>query len=67
MSDGKFSINFHTIRRSQKAFPDGDMSSIFADNVNKEWKKEIAQILVLLMALSLLSEVKKRSGYKIKV
>jgi len=39
MSDGRFSIYFHTIRRSQKAFPEGDIHNIFAKTVNDKWKQ----------------------------
>jgi type IV secretion system protein VirB4 len=37
MASGNFSLYFHTIRRKEKAFPDGDMPDGFSDRVNKEW------------------------------
>jgi type IV secretion system protein VirB4 len=38
MADGKFSLYFHTIRRSEKAFPDGDIHNIFAKKLNEKWR-----------------------------
>jgi type IV secretion system protein VirB4 len=38
MADGKFSLYFHTIRRAQKAFPDGDIHNMFAKNLNDKWR-----------------------------
>ena len=37
MASGVFLIYFHTIRRKEKAFPDGDMPDIFSEKVNQEW------------------------------
>lgn len=37
MSTGGFSIYFHTIRRKEKGFPDGDMPDDFSSRVNREW------------------------------
>ncbi len=37
MSTGGFSMYFHTIRRKEKGFPDGDMPDVFSDRVNREW------------------------------
>src|SRR4051812_40367627 len=34
MASGSFSMYFHTIRRKEKAFPEGDMPDIFSDRVN---------------------------------
>jgi type IV secretion system protein VirB4 len=37
MASGNFSLHFHTFRRKEKGFPDGDMSDIFSERVNREW------------------------------
>ena len=37
MSSGNFSLYFHTIRRKEKGFPDGDMPDNFSQKVNDEW------------------------------
>jgi len=37
MAAGGFSLYFHTIRRKEKGFPDGDMPEIFSRRVNDEW------------------------------
>ncbi|MBM3579397.1 MAG: VirB4 family type IV secretion/conjugal transfer ATPase [Alphaproteobacteria bacterium] len=37
MASGNFSLYFHTIRRKEKGFPDGEMSDIFSRRVNEEW------------------------------
>ena len=37
MASGNFSMYFHTIRRKEKAFPEGDMTDVFSDRVNQEW------------------------------
>lgn len=37
MSSGNFSLYFHTIRRKEKGFPDGEMPDAFSDRVNREW------------------------------
>ncbi len=38
MSTGNFSLYFHTIRRKEKGFPDGNMPDSFSQKVNQEWK-----------------------------
>lgn len=40
MASGTFSIYFHTIRRKEKAFPDGDMPDIFSEKLNDEWRSK---------------------------
>jgi type IV secretion system protein VirB4 len=37
MASGNFSLYFHTIRRKEKGFPDGDMPDNFSQRVNEEW------------------------------
>lgn len=37
MASGTFSLYFHTIRRKEKAFPDGKMPDVFSERVNREW------------------------------
>lgn len=37
MASGNFSLYFHTLRRKEKGFPDGDMPDLFSQRVNKEW------------------------------
>ena len=37
MAAGGFSLYFHTIRRKEKGFPDGDMPEVFSRRVNDEW------------------------------
>lgn len=37
MASGTFSLYFHTIRRREKAFPDGKMPDLFSQTLNKEW------------------------------
>ncbi len=37
MASGNFSLYFHTIRRKEKGFPDGDMPDAFSQRVNDEW------------------------------
>ena len=37
MASGNFSLYFHTIRRKEKGFPDGEMPDNFSERVNKEW------------------------------
>ncbi len=37
MASGTFSLYFHTIRRKEKAFPDGVMPDVFSDRLNREW------------------------------
>ena len=38
MASGNFSMYFHTVRRKEKAFPDGQMTDIFSEKVNNEWR-----------------------------
>ncbi len=40
MASGNFSIYFHTIRRKEKGFPDGDMPDAFSERVNREWAQK---------------------------
>lgn len=37
MATGNLSLYFHTIRRKEKGFPDGDMPDAFSQRVNEEW------------------------------
>ena len=37
MSSGNFTLHFHTVRRKEKGFPDGEMPEKFSDRVNREW------------------------------
>jgi type IV secretion system protein VirB4 len=37
MASGNFSLYFHTIRRKEKGFPDGEMPDAFSKRVNDEW------------------------------
>ncbi len=37
MASGGFSLYFHTIRRKEKAFPDGNMPDVFSERLNQEW------------------------------
>jgi type IV secretion system protein VirB4 len=37
-----YSLYFHTIRRKEKAFPEGDMTDFFSKSLNTEWKKRHA-------------------------
>ncbi len=37
MASGNFSLYFHTIRRKEKGFPDGEMPDAFSRRVNDEW------------------------------
>lgn len=39
MASGNFALWFHTIRRKEEAYPDGDFTNIFTARVNKEWKE----------------------------
>ncbi|PNX46578.1 MAG: type IV secretion system protein VirB4 [Thermoplasmata archaeon M8B2D] len=38
MASGNFALWFHTIRRREKAFPAGEMTNIFTEKVNEQWK-----------------------------
>ena len=38
MSTGNFSLYFHTTRRKEKGFPDGEMPDTFSQKINQEWK-----------------------------
>lgn len=40
MSTGGFSLYFHTIRRKEKGFPDGEMPDRFSQRVNEEWSRK---------------------------
>ena len=40
MSSGNFSLYFHTVRRREKGFPDGDMPQGFGDQLNKAWQNK---------------------------
>jgi len=40
MAAGGFSLYFHTIRRKEKGFPDGDMPDNFSARVNEEWAQK---------------------------
>lgn len=37
MASGNFSLYFHTVRRKEKGFPDGEMPDGFSDTLNKQW------------------------------
>jgi len=37
MATGNLSLYFHTIRRKEKGFPDGEMPDAFSNRVNEEW------------------------------
>ncbi len=37
MSSGNLSMYFHTIRRREKGFPDGEMPDSFSQRLNEEW------------------------------
>ncbi len=37
MATGNLSLCFHTIRRKEKGFPDGNMPDAFSNRVNEEW------------------------------
>ncbi len=37
MASGSFSLYFHTVRRNEKGFPDGEMTDRFSQRVNEEW------------------------------
>lgn len=39
MVSGNIGLYFHTIRKRKEAFPDGEMTNVFAKKVNEEWKK----------------------------
>ena len=38
MGSGGFSMMFHTIRRRQKAYPDGEMPNVFSQYTDDEWR-----------------------------
>jgi type IV secretion system protein VirB4 len=40
MAAGGFSLYFHTIRRKEKGFPDGEMPDNFSRRVNEEWSQK---------------------------
>ncbi len=37
MASGNFSLYFHTIRRKEKGFPEGEMTNKFSQRLNEEW------------------------------
>lgn len=37
MATGNLSLYFHTVRRKEKGFPDGEMPDAFSSRVNEEW------------------------------
>ncbi len=37
MASGNFSLYFHSVRRKEKGFPDGEMPDAFSGRVNDEW------------------------------
>lgn len=39
MASGNFALWFHTIRRREEAYPDGDFTNVFTARVNREWKE----------------------------
>jgi type IV secretion system protein VirB4 len=40
MSSGNFSLYFHTIRRKEKGFPDGEMPEGFSKDLNEAWRRK---------------------------
>lgn len=40
MASGNLAMWFHTIRRREEAFPEGDPTNIFAKQLNKAWKSK---------------------------
>lgn len=42
MSSGNFSLYFHTVRRKEKGFPDGEFPDKFSDEINKGWSRKHA-------------------------
>ncbi len=40
MATGNLSLYFHTIRRREKSFPDGEMPDKFSDELNKRWEEK---------------------------
>ncbi|MFZ8864700.1 MAG: VirB4 family type IV secretion/conjugal transfer ATPase [Rickettsiales bacterium] len=38
MGSGSFSMMFHTIRRRQRAYPDGNMPNLFSQYADEEWR-----------------------------
>lgn len=40
MSSGNLGLYFHTIRKRKEAFPEGEMTNVFAKKVNDEWKQK---------------------------
>lgn len=40
MASSSFSLHFHTVRRKEKAFPDGNMPDAFSNRVNREWMQK---------------------------
>jgi type IV secretion system protein VirB4 len=40
MASGNFSLYFHTVRRKEKGFPDGEMPDNFSKRINQEWAQK---------------------------
>jgi len=40
MASGQFSMYFHTVRRNEKGFPDGEMPDLFSHRVNQSWSEK---------------------------
>ncbi len=40
MASGSFSMYFHTIRRKEKGFPDGEMPDLFSHRLNEAWSSK---------------------------
>lgn len=40
MSSGNFSLYFHTIRRKEKGFPEGEMPNQYSARLNREWSEK---------------------------
>ncbi len=40
LSDGKYAVWFHTVRRKKSAYPRGEFDSGFARELNKQWHKK---------------------------
>lgn len=39
MASANFALWFHTIRRKEEAYPDGDFTNVFTTRLNKEWRE----------------------------
>ena len=42
LSNGNYSVWFHTVRRKKSSYPKGDFSNAFAEQINERWKQNIA-------------------------